>query len=71
MIVGSSFKEGMTVKTHNNTKGQVRALRREDRQDAVDVQHDSAARRIRQRHVGERVVGDQRQHRRLDADHGR
>ena len=26
VIVGSSFKEGMTVKTHNNTKGLVRAL---------------------------------------------
>jgi quinoprotein glucose dehydrogenase len=25
VIVGSSFKEGMTVKTHNNTKGMVRA----------------------------------------------
>jgi glucose dehydrogenase len=26
IIVGSSFKEGMTVKTHNNTKGHVRAF---------------------------------------------
>jgi len=26
VIVGSSFKEGMTVVTHNNTKGQVRAF---------------------------------------------
>ncbi|HXI28151.1 MAG TPA: PQQ-binding-like beta-propeller repeat protein [Vicinamibacterales bacterium] len=26
VIVGSSFKEGMTVKTHNNTKGMVRAF---------------------------------------------
>ena len=26
VIVGSSFKEGMTVKTHNNTKGHVRAF---------------------------------------------
>jgi quinoprotein glucose dehydrogenase len=26
MIIGSSFKEGMTVKTHNNTKGLVRAF---------------------------------------------
>jgi quinoprotein glucose dehydrogenase len=25
-IIGSSFKEGMTVKTHNNTKGMVRAF---------------------------------------------
>jgi len=26
VIVGSAFKEGMTVETHNNTKGQVRAF---------------------------------------------
>ena len=26
MIVGSSFREGLTVKTHNNTKGLVRAF---------------------------------------------
>jgi quinoprotein glucose dehydrogenase len=26
ILVGSSFKEGMTVKTHNNTKGHVRAF---------------------------------------------
>ena len=71
VIVGSSFKEGMTVKTHNNTKGLVRAFDVQDRQAALDVQHDSAARRVRQRHLGERLVGDQRQHRRLDADHRR
>ena len=46
-------------------------LRRAQRQAALDVQHDSASRRVRQRHVGEGVVGEQRQHRRLDADHGR
>ena len=46
-------------------------LRREERQAALDVQHDSEAGRVRQRHVGERVVGDQRQHRRVDADHRR
>jgi len=26
VILGSSFKEGMTVVTHNNTKGSVRAF---------------------------------------------
>ncbi len=71
VIVGSSFKEGMTVMTHNNTKGLVRAFDVKSGQAAVDVQHDSASGRVRQRHVGERVVGDQRQHRRVDADHGR
>ena len=71
VIVGSSFKEGMTVTTHNNTKGLVRAFDVKSGQAAVDVQHDSPAGRVRQRHVGERIVGGQRQHRRLDADYGR
>ena len=71
VIVGSSFKEGTTVATHNNTKGIVRAFDVRDRQAAVDVQHDSASGRVRQRHLGERLVGGQRQRRRLDADHGR
>ena len=52
VLVGSSMKEGMTVTTHNNTKGLARALRRADRQAVVDLQHDSAARRVRQRHAG-------------------
>ena len=46
-------------------------VRRAHRQAALDVQHDSAPGRVRQRHVGERLVGGQRQHRRVDADHGR
>ena len=46
-------------------------VRRAHRQAAVDVQHDSAARRVRQRDLGERFVGGQRQHRRVDADHRR
>ena len=41
VLVGSSMKEGMTITTHNNTKGVARALRRAHRQAAVDVQHDS------------------------------
>jgi quinoprotein glucose dehydrogenase len=70
VIIGSSFREGATVGTHNNTKGRPR-VRRAHRQAAVDVQHHSAAGRVRQRLVGTRLVGDQRQHRRLDADHRR
>ena len=69
VLVGSSMKEGMTVTTHNNTKGLARALRRAHRQAAVDVPHHSAARRVRQRHLAEQLVGDQRQRRHLDADH--
>jgi quinoprotein glucose dehydrogenase len=45
-------------------------LRRPHRQAAVDVQHDPAARRAGQRHLAERIVGRQRQRRRVDADHG-
>ena len=60
--------DGQDAQQHEGPGARVR---RADRQAAVDVQHDSAARRVRQRHVGERLVGDQRQHRRVDADHGR
>ena len=51
-------------------QGSRACLRRTHRQGAVDVQHDSSAGRVRQRHVAERLVGRQRQHRRVDADHG-
>ena len=71
VIVGSSFKEGTQVVTHNNTKGLVRAFDVRTGKTALDVQHHSAAGRVRQRHVGERIVGGQRQHRRVDADHRR
>ncbi len=71
IVVGSSFREGQTVPTHNNTKGLVRGLRCADRQAALDLQHDSTPRRIRQRNVGKRFVVDQRQHRRLDPDFDR
>ena len=46
-------------------------VRRADRQAAVDVQHDSAPGRVRQRHLAERIVGGQRQRRRLEPDGGR
>ena len=65
------MKEGMTITTHNNTKGLVRAFDARTGKCSVDVQHHSAAGRVRQRHMGERLVGGQRQHRRVDADHGR
>ena len=71
IIVGSSFKEGHDGQDPQQHQGPRARLRREDRQDAVAVQHHPEARRVRQRHVGERVVGDQRQHRRVDADHRR
>ena len=71
VLVGSAFREGGTPKTHNNTKGHGAGLRRPYRQEALAVQYHSAARRIRQRHLAERILGHQRQHRRLDADRRR
>ena len=68
VIVGSSFKEGMTVVTHNNTKGLVRAFDAHNGKLPVDLQHDSAPRRVWQRDMGERFLGDQRQHGRMDPD---
>ena len=46
-------------------------LRRADRQAPVDLPHHSAAGRVRQRHVGERLVVVHRQHRRVGPDLGR
>ena len=46
-------------------------LRRAHRQAAVDLPHHPEAGRVRQRHLGERVLGDEWEHRRLDPDHGR
>ena len=43
-------------------------LRRADRQAAVDLPHHPAARRVRQRDVGERLLVVHRQHRRVGAD---
>ena len=71
IIVGSSFREGLTVKHHNNTKGFVRAYDAKTGKLVWQFNTIPQAGRVRQRHLGEGVVGDQRQHRRLDADHGR
>ena len=71
IIVGSSFREGATVNTHNNTKGLVRAFDVRTGKLLWTFNTIPRARRIRQRHLGERFVGGERQHRRLDADHGR
>ena len=55
--VGSAFKEGMTVVTHNNTKGLVRAYRRTQRQAVLDVPHDSKEGRAGLRDLGKRLGG--------------
>ncbi len=71
VLVGSSFKEGTQVITHNNTKGLVRAF--DVRTGKVLWTFNTIPRpgEVRQRDVGERFVGGQRQRRRVDADHRR
>ena len=68
VLVGSAMKEGMTIKTHNNTKGLARAFDARTGQADLDVQHDPQARRVRRRHLARQLLGGQRQHRRVDAD---
>jgi hypothetical protein len=70
ILVGSSFREGLTVKTHNNTKGLVRAY---------DVKSGKLLWTFntipRPGEFGndtwEKSRGRRRQHRRVDADHRR
>ena len=57
VIVGSAFAEGADRRDAQQHQGPGARVRRADRQAAVAVQHDSAARRVRQRHVGERLLG--------------
>ncbi len=68
VMIGSSFLEGGTPKTHNNTKGLVRGYDVRTGQASLDVQHHSAAGRVRQRHVATGVVGRHRQYRCLESD---
>ena len=71
VIVGSSMFEGLGYLYSNNAKGLVRAYRRPHRQADVALRHDARTRREVPRDLGERFVGVDRQHRRLDADHRR
>ena len=70
VLVGSSFKEGTQIITHNNTKGLVRASTSAPARSSGSSTR-FHVRPVRQRHVGGELVGVQRQHRRVDADHGR
>ena len=69
IIVGSAMAEGFTVPTSNNSKGARTRLRRALREDGLALQHDPRSRRVRQRHLEGRLLGEERQHGRLDADH--
>ena len=71
VIVGSAFREGSVPKTHNNTKGLVRAFDVRTGKLHLDFPDDSQTGRVWQRHLARWLVGHQRQHRRVDADFGR
>ena len=55
----------------SNAQGLRPRLRRQDRQAAVDLPHHPEARRVRLRHLGERLGAEERQHRRVGADERR
>ena len=70
-IIGSAMREGATVETHDNTKGLVRAFDVRTGKQLWQFNTIPRPGAVRQRHLAERIVGHQRQRRRLDADHRR
>ncbi len=68
IIIGSSFREGATVSTHNNTKGLVRAFDVRTGKQLWRFNTIPNPGEYRTRDVGKRFVGHQRQRGRLDAD---
>ena len=70
VLVGAAFETGANPKSRANVRGAVRAYDVRTGKLAVDLPHHSAGRRVRQRDVGERFVGLQRQHGRVGADLG-
>ena len=71
IVVGAAHRPGVGA-ADDAQRERVRArLRRAHRQAALDLPHDSAARRVRLRHLAGRVRRIQRQHRRLGADERR
>ena len=64
VIVGAAHLSGGVPRGKTQREGLHPRLRRADRQAAVDLPHDSAAGRVRQRHLAERLVVVHRQHRR-------
>ena len=68
VIVGAAHRSGGVPDGQDQRQGLRPRLRRAHRQAAVDLPHHSRAGRVRQRHVGEGLVGLHRQHRRVGAD---
>ena len=56
VIVGAAHRAGNAPRSRTNAKGLHSRVRRQDRQAAVDLPHHSAARRVWQRDLGERLV---------------
>ena len=71
VVVGAAHRSGGVPTGKTNVKGYIRGFDVQDRQAPVDLPHDSAARRVRQRHVAERFVVLHRQHWRLGTDQHR
>ncbi len=68
VIVGLLVQRGNDRRDPQQHQGTGASLRRAQRQTSVDLQHYSAPRRVWQRYLGERFMGHQRQHRRVDPD---
>jgi quinoprotein glucose dehydrogenase len=71
VIIGSAMREGANGLHAQQHEGARACLRRADRQATLDLPHHPAPGRVRQRHVGTGIVGDQWQRRRLDPDQHR
>ena len=68
IVIGAAHLPGGAPKSKTQREGLRPRLRRAHRQAALDLPHDSAPGRVRQRHVGERLVVVHRQRRRVGAD---
>ncbi len=71
VIVGSSMFEGLGYTYSTNVKGNVRAFDVRTGKKVWHVRHHARPRREGPRDLGRRLVALDRQHRRVDADHGR
>ena len=69
VIVGLGHEGGLHRRDVQQLQGPGARLRRAHREDGVALQHDPRPRRVRQRHLAGRLLGDERQHRRVDPDH--
>ena len=57
VLVGAAFETGANPRSRANVRGAVRAYSMRGQTSGVDVPHHPAGRRVRQRDVGERLVG--------------